>query len=890
MPPQPPIGAIGTSGSFFDAPATHQAAVQGSSGQGLEMFREDDLARLSGPERQMLAGLHGTGAIGGNLPPQPIGVPTSEVGVRSQLPNTNELSEDGEGFRGRLQEFEKLRAQHDAEMAGRQASPLRNKSNEQAPQMSSPTHLMEPESASEQSPGGEASRHQVEDDHGLPMPFPPPPSATPLPAPAPQRVKSNLPEQYATSSRSGTPDITPSSAAAQPPPLAPWAKDGGLESHKGPSLKEIQQAEAQKAAKAEEAAALARRALLEQEAAREREKVVLLQVYLQAARGEPRPLSILAQISDKKKTLADIQREEEARKQKAKEVASQAGPVSSVGKRYADLASKPNVISAPNPVPSANTSGWATVGAGGKVKAPTGPSSQVRPPSASKPAATIATPPSRPAVKASNSTAGPAHTEAMEEFTKWLHGQLAKGITGVTDILQMQALVDQVIVDMQEIDGLDGTRRQGANEPEATPDIPAIQVTPDSREGRQDNIQKPTSFLPAPKPTESASPQERLRYVNALSAPPRWHLESELAYAWTTVGSLVSALEIFKRLRLWAEVALCLASSAATDDQDGRGSGGEEKARAIIRWRLFNRTADANDATDPKDDHDGDDVEFDISSLKASDFYGSERSPPPPNAPRLFYGMTSTKRAAELGKSARNILHDSLVSFKRGATLADSNWRIWDNVITLAASISPNPDLEDVVLGVRNVIRIRKSEDALDLDILTLLVREATKTPVPTNIEEGKIFEPARGTIESKIVSLFENDIVSLITTNSASWALVSRLRAWRKDWTGALDAAEKAWRTAVGGVGSSLSASSGVEGQHGSWLTDADAWDAVVQRTSELVAAYENYGSRIDTIGTKWKGKARSAVRSVMGKAKDSWEDDRRWQTLADMMEDLRL
>ncbi|KAI1653735.1 hypothetical protein F4813DRAFT_373273 [Daldinia decipiens] len=591
-------------------------------------------------------------------------------------------------------------------------------------------------------------------------------------------------------------------------------------------------------------------------------------------------------------------------------------------------------------------------------------------------------------------------------------------------VLQMQALVDQVIVDMQETNGLDEMRRQGANEPEATPDIPAIQVTPDSREGRQDDLQKPTSFLPAPKPAESASPQERLRYVNALSAPPRWHLESELAYAWTTVGSLVSALEIFKRLRLWAEVALCLASSAAADDQEGRGSGGEEKARAIVRWRLFNRTSDANGAANPKDDYDGDDIEFDISSLKASDFYGSERSPPPPNAPRLFCilgdmeddpkhyqrawdvsngrfsraqrslgelhlrtqkweeareayklavgvnrlssemwsrlgdielrlgnfadaaeafqraissanntsggedartwsnlgtsllswyrqiisetrdrqqkldkddsdyldGMASTKHAAELGKSAHNILHDSLVAFKRGATLADSNWRIWDNVITLAASISPNPDLEDMVLGVRNVIRIRKSEDALDIDILTLLVREATKTPVPTNIEEGKIFEPARGTIESKIVSLFENDIVSLITTNSASWALVSRLRAWRKDWTGALDAAEKAWRTAVGGVGSSLSASGGVQSQRGSWLTDADAWDAVVQRTSELVAAYENYGSRIDTIGTKWKGKARSAVRSVMGKAKDSWEDDRRWQTLADMMEDLRL
>ncbi|KAI2633524.1 hypothetical protein GGS26DRAFT_50118 [Hypomontagnella submonticulosa] len=478
MPPQPPIGAIGSTGSFFDTPATHPTAVQGSSGQGLEMFREDDLARLSGPERQMLAGLHGTGAIGGNLPPQPIGAPTAEAGVRSQLPGSSELSEDAEGFRGRLQEFEKLRAQHDAEMMERQASPLRDMVNQQAPERSPHVQPVDPVSASKEAPSAETTRrHREEDQHvltkqyqqaqaaavaakisGLPMPFPPPPSATPLPAPAPQRVKSNLPEQYATSSRSGTPDITPSSATAQPPPLAPWAKDGGIEAHKGPSLKEIQQAEALKAAKAEEAAALARRAMLEQEAAREREKAAAAAPGLPTSStwGTASPVSAgpasspwakptpgkapasgpsaQIQVSDKKKTLADIQREEEARKQKAKETSVQAGLASAAGKRYADLASKTNAgVPTPTQAPNASTSGWATVGAGGKVKAPTGPSFQARSSSATKPASAVAAPP-RPVVKPSSSSAGPTHSEAMDEFNKWLHGQLAKGITGVTDI------------------------------------------------------------------------------------------------------------------------------------------------------------------------------------------------------------------------------------------------------------------------------------------------------------------------------------------------------------------------------------------------------------------------------------------------------------------------
>ncbi|KAI5856760.1 hypothetical protein GGS23DRAFT_588506 [Durotheca rogersii] len=476
MPPQPHIGAIGAAGSFFEAPAAHPAAVSGGSGQGLDMFREDELARLSGPERQMLAGLHNSGAVGGaNHSQQSIGVPGSETSVRGQLPSSSELVEDTEGFRGRLQEFEKLRAQHEVELNERHASPIR-----EHPQIKPTPQVPSSESGpdKESSPSAETTLRHAEGDQstslakqfqqaqpqtgkptGLPLPFPPP-SATPLPAPAPQRVKSNLPEQYATSSRSGTPDMA-SSNATQPPPLAPWAKDGGLESHKGPSLKEIQQAEALKAAKAEEAAALARRILLEQETAREREKAAAVAPGLPmtstwgtaspvtpAATNSPwsKPTpgktpapghASQAQATDKKKTLADIQREEEARKQKAKEITHQTGPATSgSGKRYADLASKPNAIPVPNPAPGPSTSGWATVGAGGKVKVPTGPASQGRAASSasSKSQPTSAAVPPRPAGKPTGSTSGPTHTEAMEEFTKWLHSQLAKGITGVTDI------------------------------------------------------------------------------------------------------------------------------------------------------------------------------------------------------------------------------------------------------------------------------------------------------------------------------------------------------------------------------------------------------------------------------------------------------------------------
>ncbi|KAI0400139.1 hypothetical protein F4802DRAFT_508036 [Xylaria palmicola] len=492
-PPPAPIGPIGTGGSFFDSLATRQPAAHGNSGPGLDAFREDELTHLTGAERQVLASMHNTGALGGNLPQQHMGVPSPDSGNNNnQLPAASELLEDGEGFRDRLQEFKQLRAQHDAETMVQNLARARRRATEEAvaaqavqsAQISEPSHTPEQSNESEAVKQGQkkdsaASNKEFKEYQqaqaaaaaaklsGLPMPFPPPPSGTPLPAPAPQRVRSNLPEQYATSNRSDTPDVG-SATSTQLPPLAPWAKDGGAESHKGPSLKEIQQAEAVQAAKAEEAAALARRVMLEQEAARERERVAAVAPGLPTTSTwgaaspvssgpatspwvkpvaskatAPAPSAPSTTADNKKKTLADIQREEEARKQKVRELTAQSGLASAGAKRYADLASKTNAASTPatpsgsTVAPATGGSGWATVGAGGKVKAPpTGPALQTRSASSTslKPAASVPAVSPRPTLKSTASVVGSGRTEAMDEFNKWLHSQLLRGITGVTDI------------------------------------------------------------------------------------------------------------------------------------------------------------------------------------------------------------------------------------------------------------------------------------------------------------------------------------------------------------------------------------------------------------------------------------------------------------------------
>lgn len=496
MGPQHPLGPIAPTAGFFDsAAAITPGPAQAPIGPAADIFTPD----LNFSERQMLANLQGAGALPGAFPTAPaVGAPAGDNNVRSQLPSVDQLRKDSEGFSERLQEFQELRAQFDAEEAATAAAvavaaaaAIADEAKQEKVQhkeevtpateavaVAQETTVTVPALGPAEAKIAQAqaeltltekvrktqadnAKSPQQPPSDLPMPFPPPAQATPLAAPTAQRPASNLPARYDDRSGSGTPDTTSEGAPLAPPPTAPWAPQPGAEMHKGPSLKEIQEAEAKKAAKKEEAAAAARKAALEQEAAalREREKAAAAAsnpalpasstwgTGSPAPAGSPwkqpavvKPAAATFGNNSSKKTLADIQREEEARKQKAKEAAavsaqaSGAPQVSAAGKRYADLASKTSA--SPGPMAAAAVAGqiggWATVGAGGKVKVPTGPAAQSRSASASimKP-----TPPpaaAKPAVKPSPATKD-AKNVAMEEFKKWLNRELARGLIGVAD-------------------------------------------------------------------------------------------------------------------------------------------------------------------------------------------------------------------------------------------------------------------------------------------------------------------------------------------------------------------------------------------------------------------------------------------------------------------------
>ncbi|OTA22089.1 hypothetical protein BTJ68_15026 [Hortaea werneckii EXF-2000] len=474
-----------------------------------------------------------------------------------------------------------------------------------------------------------------------------------------------------------------------------------------------------------------------------------------------------------------------------------------------------------------------------------------------------------------------------------------------------------------------------------------------------------------PKESESASASERLRYIFQLASPYGWDLEAELAARWVQLGGLRSALEIYERLEMWAEAALCW---AATERED--------KAKNMIKKQLFH-------ATSGKSDVEADDDET---------WEGEERQPPPMDAPRLYcilgdidqdvsmYEKAWTvskeryaraqrslgrlyitkgdmvKAAEAYSKSLRvNQLNqqswfalgcallelaqfekavaafgrcvqiddmdaegwsnlaaallrcepdtddgakpgaapaddedesvityrekpdpqkhrqDALKALKRAAGLKHDSYRIWENLLIVAASLSP-PDYNSALAAQKRIIDIRGKTDGekcIDKQILEMLASHVITT--------SDRYDATQPGLPRIFVKFMDESVIPLITGSAELWQLVSKLALWRNKPSSALDAEEKSWRAVTAQPG---------------WETENEKlWNLVVDATVRLCEAYESFGPMERTEGLAsgepvakdWKFKARSALRGILGKAKGTWEGTDGWERLQETMQGLK-
>ena len=520
-------------------------------------------------------------------------------------------------------------------------------------------------------------------------------------------------------------------------------------------------------------------------------------------------------------------------------------------------------------------------------------------------------------------------------------------------LLQLQALVDQVIADTANAESTTET---------------------------QDGDAAANTFLPKAKDSESAPATERLQYIFQLASPTRWDLEAELASRWVSLGGLRSALDIYQRLEMWAEAALCW---AATERED--------KARSVVRRQLFHATnGDSDD--EPSEDEKWEGAPRDPAPLEAPRLYcilGDIDSSPEMwekawevsnnryaraqrslgrhyiaandfikaalayskaltvdklNQPAWFaFGCTllelsQFERAVEaftrcvqldesdaeswsnLGaalmktdpelklaaikeskgekptlddeeeevrapsdpsKELRAVAHeiraDALIALKRAATLKHDSFRIWDNVLTVAASLLP-PDYATMLAAQKRIVDLRgktDGESCLDVAVLQVLVAHLIAT--------NDSYDPSAPGLSRMIVRFIDEMVVPLITSSAPLWQLVSKLALWRHKPTAALEAEEKAWRAVTSQPG---------------WESESEKrWDAVVDATVRLCDSYESFGpmTRTDGLGAgelvakDWKFKARSAVRGIMNKGRECWGETAGFEKLKETTEGLK-
>ncbi|BFZ59012.1 hypothetical protein YB2330_000012 [Saitoella coloradoensis] len=479
------------------------------------------------------------------------------------------------------------------------------------------------------------------------------------------------------------------------------------------------------------------------------------------------------------------------------------------------------------------------------------------------------------------------HSHALLVRTRLEAG---KGRTVERSALQLQALVDQLL------DDVDASRHNTRSEA--------------SSAGH-------TSFLRRGAVGEgegdSATTRQRLGYAWQLHLPASWDLESELAARWVSLGAIKSALEIFERLEMWAEVAMCY---GAIDRED--------KAAEVLRAQLEVNPNSAKLWTllgDVERNPKYWEKAWEVSGgryakaqralgrhwftkreyEKARDAYALSLKINPLNQPAWFtYGCIGLELGdweiavqaftrcvgmdQQDGESWNNLAsaflrsqpsrkRDAFMALKQGLGAKYDSWRMWENYMLVSADVG---EWGEVCRAVQRVVELRGEkigEECLDVEVLQVLVNQVVGATYPEGEEEAR----NRG-LPRQVNELMKNVVQPIITADPRLWKLMAKLHLWRDKPADALDAHIKAYR---------------VWTNRPDLETEIGAWRGACAAAEDLVDAYRSLGPREGRMGgvvcKDWKFSSRSVLRTLRGRGKDSWEDTVEYERLGELVEELK-
>ena len=425
-----------------------------------------------------------------------------------------------------------------------------------------------------------------------------------------------------------------------------------------------------------------------------------------------------------------------------------------------------------------------------------------------------------------------------------------------------------------------------------------------------------TRLIPEAKDKESNSPLPRLKYIHQLPFIPRWELDASLAEKYMSMGILKSAVEIYERLHMYCETALCYAAV-----------GQEAEAERVLSDRINKNSRDARALSilgDLRQDPTLWEKSWDIGRyVNAKNSLAKYYYNPPAESGLTrdynvvlkhlndslrqyslnfntwyFYGCVALEcekmdvaaeafsRCVALDDSHamswsnlsaayvhQGKLKEAFSCLKRASTSdSQKNWRIWENYMIVAAKLN---EWNDVLLACKQLVQIkrdRSGEGSIDLPVVEKLVEILVSSDYDP--EESNLSYFQRSCIEFVCVT-----IPSVVTTSGRAWRLVARVELWRKRPWASLDCHEKAYRAVCHNPDLEI---------------DEKIWNETVDACEDLVAAYESLGEMEGKYGPgslvckDWKYKARSTIKSLMSKGKNNWEGSDGWEKLLEIRKQL--
>ncbi|KAK9461071.1 uncharacterized protein V1516DRAFT_674949 [Lipomyces oligophaga] len=425
---------------------------------------------------------------------------------------------------------------------------------------------------------------------------------------------------------------------------------------------------------------------------------------------------------------------------------------------------------------------------------------------------------------------------------------------------------------------------------------------------------------------------DRLKYIHVLPLLPRWHMDIQLAEQYLSLGMVKSAQEIYARLRMPIESALCTAAG-----------GDEHKVQAEQMLREYIADAQLRSAPDlarawsclgdvtqrPEYWEKAWDIgkyavakrslgEYCFKNSKPREAIGHlaealTKNPLNRNAWFLYgcagleceefniaaegftrcVGMDreDAKAWANLSTALMHLStaeipkdKEALNALNEACRLNPDDWRLWSNLVVVSAKLN---EWQICLRATIKIIELRSAkigEDSLDIGILRMLAQllvadtfAASETEV-----DGTNSSKRYTAFESQALTLFTVTLPKLVTRTPELWGLVAKVELWRKRPWAALEAYEKEARL-------SLSLYEADETSESKWTAAIDTAEMLVDAYTNLGDLKGRHGTDDDVVCRDWRYRARSWIRSVMSKGRHIWaEDSNTWDRLLRIRDDI--